>query len=337
VSEARRFVVPREASGSRLDRFLVSALAPLGDAAPSRAELQRWIDAGRVRVGGKARKAADKIREGEAIDVEPDAPARSSAAADASVRFDVLYMDDALVVVNKPPGLVVHPARGHETGTLVNGLLALGAFDAATAEGMEAIAADEEDAAGYLRPGIVHRIDKGTSGVLVVARTAAAREKLKAQFQAHTIAREYEAICVGQALPRTFSTMHGRHPTNRMRFTSKVKQGKRAVTHVRVIAPLASGRATHVACTLETGRTHQIRVHLSESGTPILADELYGKRPKDPEMAAIADALGHQALHARLLGFVHPSTGAAMRFEAPPPDDFAEALRALRALEREER
>ena len=332
MSDALRFVVPREASGARLDRFLVTALGSLGDDAPSRAELQRWIESGRVRVGGKARKAADKIREGEAIEVEPDAPARSRAGADPSVKFDVLYMDDAVVVVNKPPGLVVHPARGHETGTLVNGLLALGAFDAEAPDGAEAIAGDEADVAGYLRPGIVHRIDKGTSGVLVVARTASAREKLKAQFQAHTIAREYEAICVGAVVTQTYSTLHGRHPTNRLRFTARTKDGKRAVTHVRLLASLAHGRASHVACSLETGRTHQIRVHLAESGAPILGDVLYGKPPRDPDLRAVAETLGHQALHARLLGFVHPLTGETMRFEVPPPPDFAAALDRLRAI-----
>ena len=332
MTEPLRFVVPREASGGRLDRYLVNALVSLGDAAPSRAELQRWIDSGRVRVAGKTRKAADKVREGEAIEVEPDLPQRSAAGADASVKFDVLYMDDALVVVNKPPGLVVHPARGHETGTLVNGLLALGAFDAEVPDGADAIAGDDADQAGYLRPGIVHRIDKGTSGVLVVARTASAREKLKAQFQAHTIAREYEAICVGAVQTQTFSTMHGRHLTHRLRFTTKVKDGKRAVTHVRLLASLAQGRASHVACSLETGRTHQIRVHLTEHGAPILGDELYAKPPRDPDLRAVAESLGHQALHARLLGFVHPKTGETMRFEVPPPPDFAAALDTLRSL-----
>jgi 23S rRNA pseudouridine1911/1915/1917 synthase len=333
VTAPLRFVVPRAASGGRLDRFLVSALASAGELAESRAELQRWIDAGNVRVGGKARKAADRVREGEAIDVTPAPPPRSSAAPDPSVAFDVLYMDEAVVVVNKPPGLVVHPARGHESGTLVNGLLALGAWDRENDEGAAlALAGDEADEAGHLRPGIVHRIDKGTSGILVVARTAAAREKLKAQFQAHTIAREYEAICVGDVQTRTFSTLHGRHPTDRLRFTSRVKHGKRAVTHVRALESLASKGATHLACSLETGRTHQIRVHLAESGTPILGDPLYGKPPKDAQIRAVAEALGHQALHARVLGFVHPTRGEPMRFEASPPSDFAEALRSLRAI-----
>ncbi len=321
-------VVPRDAAGDRVDRFLVRALGSIAEA-PSRAELQRWIERGRVTVGGKPRKAADKLREGEAVEVEPDAPARTVATPDSAVQFRVLYMDDDVVVVDKPPGLVVHPARGHESGTLVNGLLALGAFDATLAEG--ALHGPETDAIGHVRPGIVHRIDKGTSGILVVARTASAREKLKAQFAAHTIGREYEAICVGAVRTQSFSTMHGRHPTDRMRFTTKLVSGKRAITHVRAVALLAGGLATHVTCALETGRTHQIRVHLAESGTPILGDSLYGKPPKDARLRAVAERLGHQALHARLLAFVHPTTGAMMRFEAPVPDDFAAALRALGA------
>jgi 23S rRNA pseudouridine1911/1915/1917 synthase len=162
---------------------------------------------------------------------------------------------------------------------------------------------------------------------MVVARTARAREALKAQFQAHTIERAYEAIVVGEAASRTFSTLHGRHPRDRLRFTTRVARGKRAVTHVRVLAALRG--ATHVECTLETGRTHQIRVHLAESGTPVLGDPLYGKPPRDPAVRAVADRIGHQALHARVLGLIHPD-GRPVRFEAPPPRDFAAALAALR-------
>jgi 23S rRNA pseudouridine1911/1915/1917 synthase len=316
-------VVPQEATGTRLDRFLASAI-PEG---PSRATLQRWIAAGRVAVGGReAKDAAAKVRAGARIEVEPEPPAPTQARAELGIDFDVLYMDAAIVVVNKPPGLVVHPARGHAGGTLVNGLLALGAFDR---EGME-----EKD-----RPGIVHRLDKGTSGVMVVARTERARERLKTQFAAHTIEREYEAICVGDVKDRSraksagadeivFDTLHGRHPTERMRFTSRVRTGKRAVTRVRVLERLPG--ATHVVCELETGRTHQIRVHLSEAGTPILGDPLYGKPPKDPFVRHLADTLGHQALHARHLGFDHPESGERVRFDAPPPLDFTTALRALR-------
>jgi 23S rRNA pseudouridine1911/1915/1917 synthase len=205
----------------------------------------------------------------------------------------------------------------------VNGLLALGLFDAAALEG------DERDEGGHLRPGVVHRLDKGTSGVMVVARTGVARERLKAQFQAHSIGREYEAIVAGAAKDATHATLHGRHPTDRLRFTSRVKMGKRAVTHVRVMERFGTD-ATHVACTLETGRTHQIRVHLAESGTPVLGDPLYGKPPRDPFVRALGERLGHQALHARLLAFDHPASGERVRFEAEAPPDFQAALGALR-------
>jgi 23S rRNA pseudouridine1911/1915/1917 synthase len=253
--------------------------------------------------------------------VRPEPREATLALPDEGVAFDVLHVDDEVVVLDKPPGLVVHPARGHEGGTLVNGLLARGLF---RREGE----ADSADAPDHVRPGIVHRLDKGTSGVMVVARTTRAREALKAQFQAHSIERAYEAIVVGAAESRTFSTLHGRHPRDRLRFTTRVARGKRAVTHVRVLAALRG--ATHVECTLETGRTHQIRVHLAESGTPVLGDPLYGKPPRDPEIRALADRLGHQALHARVLGFVHPATGQRLRFEAAAPADFVEVLTALR-------
>ena len=307
-------VVGRESAGARVDRFLAGSLAV------SRTEVQRWIEHGRVTVAGAPRTASAKLREGERVVVVPELREATAAEPDEGVAFDVLHVDDDLVVLVKPPGLVVHPARGHERGTLVNGLLARGLFR------REAFEAGDDEA--HERPGIVHRLDKGTSGVMVVARTPAAREGLKAQFQAHTIERAYEALVVGRAEGQTFSTLHGRHPRDRLRFTTRVTRGKRAVTHVAVLAVLEG--ATHVRCTLETGRTHQIRVHLAESGTPVVGDPLYGKPPRDPRVREVADRLGHQALHARVLGFVHPATRQAMRFEAPPPADFAAALAALR-------
>jgi 23S rRNA pseudouridine1911/1915/1917 synthase len=182
------------------------------------------------------------------------------------------------------------------------------------------------------RPGIVHRLDKGTSGLMVVARHPRAREHLKAQFAEHSIEREYVAICVGDVAKQTFATLHGRHPTDRLRFSSKVKTGKRAVTHVDPLESFGGGLATFVACRLETGRTHQIRVHLADNKTPILGDELYGKPPKHPVLREAAVALGHPALHARVLGFVHPITNKRIRFEAEPPADFQVALTALRAI-----
>ena len=317
-------IVHRDAAGARVDRFLAASLEI------SRSEVQRWIAQGRVTVDGTAREASARLRAGERVVVLPAPREATIAVPDETVEFEVLYVDEEIVVVNKPPGLVVHPARGHERGTLVNGLLGRGLF---RRNDLEEIGAGETEPLGeadaaHVRPGIVHRLDKGTSGVMVVARTARAREALKAQFQSHSIDRAYEAIVVGRAESRTLSTMHGRHPRDRLRFTTRVARGKHAVTHVRVLAALRG--ATHVECTLETGRTHQIRVHLSESGTPVLGDSLYGKAPRDPEVRGVAERLGHQALHARLLGFVHPVTGQRVRFEAAPPADFAEALRALR-------
>ena len=351
-------VVPREAVGARLDRFLASTLSAMDDG-PSRSELQRWIEKGNVKVDGVVKKAADKLREGSRVAVLPEAPPPTEALAEDGIEFDIVHIDDALIVLNKPAGLVVHPARGNQTGTLVNGLLARGVFDppdgdddvderpsvvppppeqpelvsAATSRGAPEVSPGSADPIERSRPGIVHRLDKGTSGLMVVARTRAAREHLKAQFAAHTIDREYVAICVGNVKAQTFDTMHGRHPTDRLKFTSKVKVGKRAVTHVRPLESFGNGAITLVACRLETGRTHQIRVHLADAKTPILGDTLYGgKAPKHPVLRDAAEALKRPALHARLLGFEHPVTGKRVLFEVDPPADFEVVLTELRAI-----
>jgi 23S rRNA pseudouridine1911/1915/1917 synthase len=306
-------VVPREASGGRLDRFLAQTLAM------SRSELQRWIAGGRVTVEGVGQPASARVREGDRVVVEPAAPAPTDARPDAEVRFEVLHVDEDLVVIDKPAGLVVHPARGHANKTLVNGLLALGLFSQGELT--------SGDANWNARPGVVHRLDKDTSGVMVVARTMQARDALGHQFRAHTIERAYEAIVIGEAENRTFDTLHGRHPRSRLRFTTRVPAGKRAVTHVRVMARLYG--STHVECTLETGRTHQIRVHLAESGTPVLGDAVYAKPARDARVRAAGERLGRQALHARVLGFNHPRTGQRVHFESPLPPDFRDAIRDL--------
>ncbi|HEY8075988.1 MAG TPA: RluA family pseudouridine synthase [Labilithrix sp.] len=341
-------VVPREAAGARLDRFLATTLSAM-EGGPSRSELQRWIDHGGVKVDGVVKKASEKLREGARIAVEPEPPPSTEALADAGVEFDVVYMDDAVIVLNKPAGLVVHPARGHRTGTLVNGLLARGVFDPPDGDeeiderpsvSTRAVPRLDPDAIppsgppdlDRSRPGIVHRLDKGTSGLMVVARHPRARERLKEQFAAHAIDREYVAVCVGDVKAGTYATLHGRHPKDRLKFSSKVRTGKRAVTHVKPLESYAGGAATFVACSLETGRTHQIRVHLADARTPILGDTLYGKLPKHPVLRELAEGLKHPALHARLLGFVHPITNEKMRFEVDPPADFEVVLTALRAI-----
>tara|TARA_B100001750_G_scaffold208085_1_gene186816 strand:+ start:857 stop:1783 length:927 start_codon:yes stop_codon:yes gene_type:complete len=306
VSEPIELLVPAEAAGERVDRFLAD------HGVATRSTLKRWIDEGRVTIDGNLAAPKHKVRSGGRVVVRP-APPPTSEAIPQDIPLDIRFQDEHLLVVHKPAGLVVHPAPGHPDGTLVNALLHH---------------VDFRDPSGDpLRPGIVHRLDKDTSGTMVVAKTAAAREGLVGLFQAHDIERRYDAIALGDVTGRTFDTLHGRHPVHRKRFSSQVPRGKRAVTHVRAVAALPG--ATHVQCTLETGRTHQIRVHLADAGHALLADELYGKRPKDLRLRQAHDAIGRQALHAGLLGFVHPITGEAVRVEAEPPEDFRAALAVL--------
>jgi 23S rRNA pseudouridine1911/1915/1917 synthase len=259
---------------------------------------------------------------GAIIEVRPLAPPPTDLEPDRDVAFEILFEDEHLVVIDKPGGLVVHPARGHEAGTLVHGLLAKASF------------ARSADDTKSVRPGIVHRLDKGTSGIMVVAKDERTREGLKALFSRHDIERAYLAIVVGAAADRTFETLHGRHRKDRLRFTTQVTTGKRAVTHVRVLEKLGE-LATLVECRLETGRTHQIRVHLAECAkTPILGDPVYGHAPRDPRLRSLAERLGRQALHAAVLGFVHPVTEDKLFFRREPPWDFTSALVELRAMAR---
>jgi 23S rRNA pseudouridine1911/1915/1917 synthase len=303
-----------EEVGERLD--VVLSRRGLG---LSRAAVQQLIAAQRVTFhGAPAREARASLRmkAGEKLLVRP-LPPPPSAAEPEDLPVDVLHEDAHVIVLVKAAGMVVHPAPGHGSGTLVNALR----FRQSVRE-LE----DEETE----RPGIVHRLDKDTSGVMVVAKTVVARAGLIEQFQAHSIERAYRAIGLGR-LPgtQTFETTHARHPVDRKRFTGRLARGKRAVTHVRVLEQLEG--AAYVECKLETGRTHQIRMHLSEAGFPLLADKLYGRSTRDERIRAAADAIGRQALHAQVLGFEHPCTAEAMRFEVPPPDDFMRALSLLRA------
>ncbi len=345
------FLVPASAAGTRLDVFLAQHDLPY-----SRSQLGRRIDEGEVRLDGNPTKSGQRLRPGQRIRFTPPPPTPSGDLPQA-IPLAILHEDRHLIVVNKPAGMVVHPAPGHESGTLVNALLhhcgplpappprpatlaataapprpAPPSADDGDGEGDD----DDDDAAargelcigGQRRPGIVHRLDQGTSGVLVCAKDEPTLIGLQAQFQAHTIARRYVALVEGVVPERgTFSTRFGRHPRDRKRFTGR-GGSKKAVTHYAVIERLPG--ATLVEIQLETGRTHQIRVHFSEAGHPVLGDPLYGRTARHRPVHKVSEELGHQALHARLLGFVHPSTGQTLVLQAPPPADFLQALLALR-------
>ncbi|MEO5365072.1 MAG: RluA family pseudouridine synthase [Magnetococcus sp. WYHC-3] len=315
-------MIPPELAGERLDKALAMLVSGM-----SRAELQRLIGAGAVQVDGQLEQRPSRVlRGGEQVHVAVPAPQPVATCAE-DLPLTVLFEDAHLVVIDKPPGLVVHPAPGNREGTLVNALLhhCRDASGATTLSGI----------GGELRPGIVHRLDKDTGGVLVVAKSAAAHQGLAEQFAAHSVVREYWALVKGLAPAQgTVDAPLGRHPVQRTRM-AVVMGGRRAVTHFRRLRVYPG--LTLVACRLETGRTHQIRVHMAHVRHPLLGDPDYGRRfdpPRDwPEgLRRLAGGFARQALHARLLGFVHPVSGEVLRFETPPAPDLAALLQALEAV-----
>jgi 23S rRNA pseudouridine1911/1915/1917 synthase len=305
-------IVPPASAGQRLDAFLAGAIAEV-----SRSQLSRHVAEGAVTVNGSLSAPSRKVRGGDVIVWTPPPVVPAEIAAE-EIPLAIVHEDRWLVVVDKPAGLVVHPAAGHAGGTLVNALLAH--------------CRDLRGIGGELRPGIVHRIDKDTSGLLVVAKDDATMNALGAAFKAHDIERVYEAFVVGKppGAGGRIDTMYGRDPKDRKKFSSRVRVGKRAVTNWKVVERL--GGAARVEARLETGRTHQVRVHLSALGCPLLGDRTYGRTPREPALRPVAEALGRQALHARVLGFVHPGTGKPVSFSSELPADMARALAALRAL-----
>jgi len=309
---SRRFVVAAAAAGQRLDVFLSQEIADV-----SRSQLARQIGQAAVTVNGAVGVPSRKLHAGDVIVWEPPPVVATEIAAEA-ISLTIVHEDQWLVVVDKPAGLVVHPAPGHEAGTLVNALLAH--------------CQDLRGIGGELRPGIVHRIDKDTSGLLVVAKDDATMNALGAAFKAHTIERVYEALVAGAppGASGRIDTFYGRDPRERKKFSSRVRSGKRAITNWRLTEKFPG--AARMEARLETGRTHQVRVHLAALGCPLLGDKVYGRPPRDLAVRAIADALGRQALHARLLGFVHPATGKQMTFSSELPPDMRTALAALAAL-----
>lgn len=303
----------------RLDVFVAAELG----AEFSRSQAARMIRAGRVRLNGAPARAADAVRAGDRIEIQNPSAIRAAATspgeADAPA-IEVLYADDEIVVVNKPPGMTVHPAPGHPGGTLVDAMLARFPEMAAMAE-----------PGGVMRPGIVHRLDKDTSGVMVVARTPFARMELARQFKERTVSKIYLAVVRGVIGRERFSIVRpvGRHPVERKRMSVNSRHGREASSEVCVLArmPTAGAGATLVGVRPLTGRTHQIRVHLSSIGHPCLGDPLYGGRQstgsRDATLADAASSFKRQALHALALRVGHPRTRAALEFVAPPPDDFA--------------
>ncbi len=300
-------ILSEEDAGERIDRVLARRCPEY-----SRSALQRWIEQGRVEQAGEVVSRKTKAEAGAEVTIDP-APPEAMSAEPQEIPLNVLFEDEHLLVLDKAAGLVVHPAPGHPDGTLVNALLHHAAL---------------QGGSDPLRPGIVHRLDKDTSGVMVVAKTASAHERLVEMFQRHELERAYLAIALGRPpASLTYDTFHGRHSASRKKFTSRGDRGRRAVTHLETLE-LLHGSAL-VRCRLETGRTHQIRVHLAEHGHPVLGDPLYGKSIGDPELRRVSNELGRQALHAAVLAFVHPITGEPLRFETEPPDDFQRALSAL--------
>jgi 23S rRNA pseudouridine1911/1915/1917 synthase len=334
---AARAVVPVTAALAqhRLDRLLAVALP-----AQSRTRLKALIESGHVRLGGAAvRDASARVAEGAVLEVETPAPAAARVEPQA-IPLVIVHEDAHVVVVDKPAGLVVHPAGGNPDGTLVNALLAH------CGQSLQGIG-------GETRPGIVHRIDKDTSGLLVAAKTELAHRSLGRQFAAHAVERAYLA-CVWGA-PRepsgTVSTQINRSPANRQKMAVTHAGGKHAVTHYAVRRLYAKGRpwpepppdwsktpygdwrrlatASLLECRLETGRTHQVRVHLAHLGHPLIGDSVYGRAKSVPGLDV---PIARQALHAAVLGFQHPKTHKVLRFECPPPPDFRALLDALEAF-----
>lgn len=304
----RSATVPDGAALQRLDR-VASELFPEF----SRSRLQTWIRAGELTVDGELRRPKDKLAGGE--ELELDASLVEVSFGPEPVPLAVIHEDPAFVVIDKPVGLVVHPGAGNLTGTLMNGLLhrypELGSIS---------------------RAGIVHRLDKDTSGLLVVARTLQAQNVLVQQLQAHEVSRQYEAVVYGK-LERAgrVDLAIARNPDNRLKMSVQ-STGKRAVTHYRVLE--AFPEHTHVGLALETGRTHQIRVHMQKLGFPLVGDNVYGggfREPvnKDERLVSALRGMPRQALHARRLAFAHPSTGAEVEFESALPEDMARLLAVL--------
>ena len=293
-----------EDAGMRLDAFLAARLPEL-----SRSRAASLVQEGRVTVNGRPVSKSCRLSGGETLSVSlPEQPVDTALTAQ-DIPLDVVYEDDDVIVVNKPVGMVVHPAPGHPDGTLVNALLY---HCGSSLSGIN----------GVLRPGIVHRIDRDTSGLIIAAKNDRAHLALAAQLQDHTLARVYEAVAVGNLKEDsgTVDAPIGRHPVDRKKMAVDRKNGRPAVTHWSVLARYPG--YTRIECRLETGRTHQIRVHMASIGHPLLGDVVYGNKKPFPGLAG-------QCLHAKRLRFLHPSTGEPVEVECPLPQWFTDVLKKI--------
>lgn len=303
MSDFLIFTVSSDSAGDRIDKYISENSSSM-----SRSAVASVIEKGGVQVNGKEVSKNYKLRENDKITVVVPEPEELDAKPE-NIPLDIVYEDDDLLVVNKPKGMVVHPAAGNYTGTLVNALLYH------CKDSLSGIN-------GVLRPGIVHRIDKDTSGLLIVAKNDRAHAGLAEQIKAHSFERAYECVAHGNIKEDEFTVNQpiGRNPKDRKKMAVTYKNSKNAVTHFKVLKRY--GSFTHLRCTLETGRTHQIRVHLSYVGHPIAGDEVYGsKKP--------VKGLSGQCLHAKHIGFVHPITGEWLEFESPLPEYFTQFLNKL--------
>ena len=301
------FIVEEVDAGKRLDSFL----AEKNTAKYTRSFIGKMIEENLVLYNGKPSKASTKIKTGDRIELFEKEP-EPLAVKGEEIPLEIVYEDDDLMVINKPRGMVVHPAPGHTSGTLVNAVLSH------AGESLSSIN-------GVLRPGIVHRIDKDTSGLILVCKNDFSHKALAKQLEEHSITRRYHAICSGRLKEEqgTVSAPIGRDEKNRKQQAINYKHGKEAITHYRLLENLQN--ASLLECRLETGRTHQIRVHMKSIGHPLLGDPLYGPKKN-------LYAIKGQALHAMVLGFVHPRSEEYMEFSADYPEDFQKLLNKLRMI-----